>query len=64
MYLNFLRKQRRLEVGLDDDFDFHFLSTDLSHQWNHTEWQTDVLCCTIPDTMIKQSSCTGREYDV
>ena len=41
--LDFLREQRRFEVGLDDQLTFHLLPPHFAHERDDAERQTDVL---------------------
>ena len=59
-YLNFLGKKWWLEVAFDNDLDLHFGTADLTHQWNDSEWQTDVFCSTVPET--SQDICQHENF--
>ena len=47
-HLNPLSNKTWLEQTLQHHFDLHVLSRALSHKWNDSEWQCDVLSGTIP----------------
>lgn len=56
-YLDLLSQQRRLEVGLDDDFDLQFGATDFSDQRDDSERQDDVFGGSVPADRQTGSCC-------
>ena len=47
--LQLLGQQAGLEVGLDDDLDLELGPAHLPDQWDHPEWQRDVLGRPVPE---------------